>query len=83
LPLDVIERAKEILRNLEKGEYADNGQPRLSSGRQQPTLVAESPQMALFVQNEDLLRQRLKGIKIATMTPLEALNVLDELKRMC
>lgn len=83
LPLEVIERAKEILRNLEKGEYTDTGQPRLSSGRQQPTLVAESPQMALFVQNEDLLRQRLKGIKIATLTPLEALNVLDELKRMC
>jgi len=28
------------------------------------------------------LRQRLKKLNIATLTPLEALNLLDELKRM-
>ena len=32
--------------------------------------------------NDDLLRQRLKKLNIATLTPLEALNLLDELKRM-
>jgi len=83
LPVAVIDRAKEILRNLEKGEYTDNGLPRLASGRQQSVQGPESPQMALFTQDEDLLRQRLKGIRIATLTPLEALNLLDELKRMC
>jgi DNA mismatch repair protein MutS len=83
LPVAVIDRAKEILRNLEKGEYTDSGLPRLASGRQQSVQVPESPQMALFAQDEDLLRQRLKGIRIATLTPLEALNLLDELKRMC
>jgi DNA mismatch repair protein MutS len=36
----------------------------------------------LFEAPEDLLRTRLKGLNVATLTPLEALNILDDLKRM-
>ncbi|MDA8430400.1 MAG: DNA mismatch repair protein MutS [Geobacteraceae bacterium] len=80
MPADVIERAKEILHNLESGEF-EEGAPRLAKGRKQP--LRESPsQFSLFETSEDLLRQRLKKLNISAMTPLEALNLLDELKKM-
>jgi DNA mismatch repair protein MutS len=81
LPHEVIERAKEILVNLEKGEYVEGGVPRISKGKRQVAPVA-SPQLALFPEAEDALRKRLEGIVIASLTPLEALNILDQLKRM-
>jgi DNA mismatch repair protein MutS len=80
LPIEVIERAKEILRNLEKGEYTEGGVPRIA--RSKKISSAPTSQLSLFVEAEDLLRKRLKEIEISTMTPLEALTMLDELKRM-
>jgi DNA mismatch repair protein MutS len=80
MPSDVIERAKEILRNLESGEF-EEGAPRLAKSSKQPAREP-SPQFSLFETSEDQLRQRLKKLNIATLTPLEALNLLDELKRM-
>jgi DNA mismatch repair protein MutS len=81
IPLEVIERAREILRNLEHGEFAEGGLPRIAKGKKggQP---ASTPQLSLFETTEDMLRARLKGLNVATLTPLEALNILDELKRM-
>ena len=80
MPVDVIERAKEILLNLEKGEF-EEGAPRLAKSSRKPTREP-SPQFSLFETSEDQLRLRLKKLNIATLTPLEALNLLDELKRM-
>lgn len=80
LPADVIDRAKEILRNLEKGEYAEEGVPRITKNERKP--VQQSPQLALFSETGDPLRDRLAAISIPTLTPLEALNLLDQLKRM-
>ena len=80
MPADVIERAKEILRNLENGEF-EEGAPRLAKSSKKPQ-KEPSPQFLLFETSEDQLRQRLKKLNIATLTPLEALNLLDELKRM-
>ncbi|MHC1698250.1 MAG: DNA mismatch repair protein MutS [Geobacteraceae bacterium] len=81
LPFEVIDRAKEILINLEKGEYVEGGVPRISRGKRQK-MPAASPQLALFPEAEDALRKRLEGIAISSLTPLEALNILDQLKRM-
>uniref|UniRef100_A0A831XLL1 DNA mismatch repair protein MutS n=1 Tax=Geobacter metallireducens TaxID=28232 RepID=A0A831XLL1_GEOME len=81
LPVEVIERAKEILHNLEKGEYVEGGVPRISRGKKAAAPKA-SPQLSLFEQGDDLLRRRLAGLNIPALTPLEALNILDELKRM-
>ncbi|MBV5340027.1 MAG: DNA mismatch repair protein MutS, partial [Deltaproteobacteria bacterium] len=80
MPSDVIERAKEILRNLENGEF-EEGAPRLAKSSRKPPREP-SPQFSLFETSEDQLRQRLKKLNISTLTPLEALNLLDELKRM-
>ncbi|MDT8441326.1 MAG: DNA mismatch repair protein MutS [Desulfuromonadales bacterium] len=77
LPKAVIERAKEVLRNLESGEY-EAGAPRLArtaGGRKAP-----APQLSLF-EPPDPLRQRLAEIDVAVLTPLEALNLLDQLKK--
>jgi len=81
LPIEVIERAREILKNLEKGEYVEGGVPRIAKGRGGASL-APSPQLPLFAETEDPLRKRLEAIPIASITPLEALNILDQLKRM-
>lgn len=80
LPIEVIERAREILRNLEKGEYGEGGMPRIAGGKSGG--LPAPAQLSLFEAEEDLLRSRLKGMNIAALTPLEALNILDELKRM-
>jgi DNA mismatch repair protein MutS len=81
LPSSVIERSKEILRNLEKGEFSEEGVPRIAKGRRsQPS--APSPQLSLFDDRSSLLKARLEEINVAAITPLDALNLLDELKRM-
>ena len=81
LPRDVIDRAKEILRNLEKGEFEEGGMPRLAGGRKAPP-KKPSPQLSLFAPMDDELRVRLRSLDIETLTPLEALNLLAQLKRM-
>jgi DNA mismatch repair protein MutS len=81
LPLAVIERSKEILRNLEKGEFSAEGVPRIARGKR-PAPVAPTAQLSLFDDGASALRRRLEEINVAAITPLEALNLLDELKRM-
>ncbi len=75
LPHEVIARAREILKNLEGGELDEKGRPRLARGAQK-----ENPaQMGLFGVVEDKLRKELSRIDVAKLTPLEALNLLNEL----
>ncbi len=82
LPAALITRAKEILKNLEAGEYVDSGKPRLGSSKE-PDRRPPASQLSLFQNSgDDELRKRLQEIDISAMTPLEALNVLDDLKRM-
>lgn len=79
LPSTVIDRAKEVLHNLESGEY-EAGAPRLARSKKQAR-HSPAPQLGLFEQ-PDLLRQRLEAVDISVLTPLEALNLLDELRKM-
>jgi DNA mismatch repair protein MutS len=81
LPLEVIERAREILQNLEKGEFAEEGIPRIARGKKVGSPVPSS-QLSLFSSGEDFLRKRLAGVDLSAITPIEALVFLDELKRM-
>ena len=78
LPAAVIERAREVLRNLEAGEF-ETGAPRLARSKQPPPAP---PQLGLFDRSDDPLRQRLAELDVTVLTPLEALNRLDELKRL-
>lgn len=80
LPQDVIDRAKEILRNLESGEYGAEGQPRLARRQGEPP--PQKAQMGLFSTDTDAVREKLDQTDISVLTPLEALNLIDELKRL-
>ena len=82
LPEEVISRAKEILYNLEAGEYVDSDTPRLGKGKKQP-LKEPVSQLSLFSDpRESDLRARLEAVDISSITPLEGLNLLNELKKM-
>lgn len=78
VPEEVILRAKEILHNLEKGEFDEIGMPRIARGLN----VAKNnqPQLNLFMESEDEIISELRNLDISAMTPLEALNKLNELK---
>jgi DNA mismatch repair protein MutS len=80
LPQKVIDRAKEILSNLESGELDATGMPKIASSRMSNTIPQIPSQLALFSQ-PDPIRSRLKKIKIDQLTPIEALNILDDLKK--
>jgi len=81
LPVEVVARAREILKNLEIGEFTESGDPRIAGGKGRRQ-AADSRQLSLFAPPDDGLRSRLKELDVARLTPLEALNLLDELQRM-
>ena len=80
VPMAVIGRAKEILRNLEQGELTDAGVPRLAQHNGRAT-----SQLALFgapAPPRDPLRETLAEIDVDRLTPLDALTRLHELVRL-
>lgn len=78
VPAKVIVRAKEVLANLEKGEFDAVGLPRIAQGG---AVVKQSlRQLSLFAQTEDVVVEELRQINISAMTPLKALNKLRDLK---
>jgi len=80
LPQKVIDRAKEILSNLEKSELDAMGMPKIATTKMVISKPHTPSQLSLFVQ-PDPIRSELKKLKIDRLTPLEAINILDELKK--
>ncbi len=78
LPPKVIRRAREVLGNLEGGEFDERGVPRLAHGA---GATAQPAQLGLFAPPPDPLREALRRIEPERMTPLEALVELARLKR--
>jgi DNA mismatch repair protein MutS len=78
VPADVIARAREILHNLEKGEFDEIGMPRIARGRN--VRKPANPQLSLFAEGEDIVLEEIRRLDVSSMTPLEALNILSELK---
>ena len=79
LPPEVIDRAKEVLHNLEQGEFTEGGVPKLAISRKKKS-TWDSHQRTLFQPPADPLREALKKIDPNQLTPLEALNLLSEMK---
>ncbi len=83
LPPRVVARAREVLANLEAGELDDAGQPRLALSQR---LRAELPgrQLDLFAtaadRRRDRLARELASQEVESMTPVEALVRLGELR---
>ncbi|NIR48698.1 DNA mismatch repair protein MutS [candidate division KSB1 bacterium] len=81
LPNPVIKRAKEILSNLEQDELTTNNMPKLAvsvNGVQQK----REHQMDIFERREQEIRTEIEKLDVNDMTPLEALNKLNELKNI-
>jgi DNA mismatch repair protein MutS len=79
LPKELLDRAREILKNLESSELDEIGMPKIArgKGRVSPRRVT---QLNLFQAQEDPLKKELLTIDIENMTPIEALMKLQELK---
>ena len=80
IPQQVIDRAKEILLNLERGEFDATGMPKIARTKNAAGKPKPSAQLSLFAQ-PDPIRSELKKIRVDRLTPLEALNLLDDLKK--
>jgi DNA mismatch repair protein MutS len=97
MPREVVQRAEAILANLEKvygsGEIVPSGDIK-HRGRcaAQRVAVAESAaqaeqsiQLSMFQLDDPVLvaiRDQIKDLDINSLTPLEALNKLNEIKRI-
>jgi DNA mismatch repair protein MutS len=77
LPDSIIGRAREILFNLEQGEFDDSGQARLAHAHHHERL---SQQMSLFSPVESRVVDELRGLDIDRITPVEALATLAAFK---
>ncbi len=80
LPDDVLERAREILGNLEHNAVDEVGGPKLA--RSKGRSASSSSQLDLFGAREGPLTAELRTIDPATITPIEALNELDRLRKL-
>jgi DNA mismatch repair protein MutS len=77
IPEDVIRRSKQILTDIEKDGHS-TGRPR--STRSNPGTVAGQIQMDLFQRPDHEVVERLRHIDVSRTTPMEALNLLNELQ---
>jgi DNA mismatch repair protein MutS len=73
LPGEVLDRAKEILQNLENDESAEFGK--------QAPLTEKTQQLALFPLEQETILNELTAVDLASTTPLQALNLLYEWQR--
>jgi DNA mismatch repair protein MutS len=79
LPPAVIERASEILDNLEGREADEAGMPHVASSRKKKE-KEETQQLHLFGGQDHRLKEWIKKLDIPSMTPLEALIEINKLK---
>jgi|WetSurMetagenome_2_1015567.scaffolds.fasta_scaffold08176_4 DNA mismatch repair protein MutS len=77
LPAFVTNRAKEILRNLESKELTPY---ELKKEKLRKLQIPEN-QMSIFEFQDDKLRGELNDLEIDKLTPIDALNKLNELKK--
>ncbi len=76
LPGELIQRAREILRNLEKNELDTAGAPRLARSSKAKPATSEPLQMSLFEPEPSPILEELGELAIDDMTPRMALDLL-------
>ena len=84
IPVEVIDRAKEVLGNLEQQSLDIDDRPALARSTAKPKdgegRKAASIQLDFFQSINDEIYRELKNLDLDAMTPLEALKLLAELK---
>lgn len=89
LPAEVLERAKEILSNLEAGGLDPAGTSTIGKVKRSQKILKNNLQLTLFTpisspeppSQPHPVIEELKGLNVNTLTPLEALNKLAELQK--
>lgn len=82
LPEEIIKRAREILFNLERQEFDEQGRPRLAyhqlnqKDKSQPWLFPEDRERAALEE----IKQMIKELDLENMTPLQAFQLLAKWK---
>jgi DNA mismatch repair protein MutS len=76
-----VARAQEILRNLERTEFDREGRPRLARSEQPAPPAEGGRQLALFAGIEESVLEDLRRLDLEHLTPLQALALLDELRK--
>ncbi|PIF06062.1 MAG: DNA mismatch repair protein MutS [Draconibacterium sp.] len=81
MPKSVIKRAEQILKKLEGGNVKENlAKPLVEIGEQR-----EGMQLSIFQLDDPVLKQirdEIAGLNINNLTPIEALNKLNEIKKL-
>jgi DNA mismatch repair protein MutS len=78
VPPEVVQRAEQILREFERRGVQGAFQPPTSDA---PTIRTKKLQLTLFEAEEHPVLEALRTLDITTLSPVEALLKLDELKR--
>ena len=78
VPKEVVDRAREILTELEAAHLDPSGKPRITPAAPGPSV--RTVQLTLFEGAGSALLEELKRLDLDRMTPLEAMNKLRELK---
>ena len=79
LPAQVINRAEEVLDNLENDGLDVSGLPRLA--RTQKKSTAAETQLHLFAPPDSGLADEIRDLDLNAITPLQAMNMLADLKK--
>ena len=80
IPGFVVERAKDILSNLESNAVDSQDMPRLAAGGE-PGEPGGPIQMTLFSNMGDILAEAVRRLDLDNMTPVQALTRLTEIKK--
>ncbi|HHT9106601.1 MAG TPA: DNA mismatch repair protein MutS [Candidatus Wujingus californicus] len=80
IPKEVIQRARIILDNLEAATLDINGKPKFAPLNAAQT-KKEPAQLRLFASKQDVIIEEIKRLDTTRISPIEALNKLDELKK--
>lgn len=79
LPQPVINRAKQVLKELETGQEVT---PKTKAPKKARKEEPPAPQISLLPSAESEIEERLKKVDVNTLTPIEAMNLLFELAKM-
>lgn len=83
VPDHVVSRAHEILKNIEQGEFTRNGEPAIAvSARKKKEEKHHPSQLPLFRRQDDPLRSLLQEVRPDRLSPLEALQLLYEVRNL-
>ena len=80
IPKEVIQRARIILNNLEAATLDVNGKPKFAPMKSAQD-KKQTAQLKLFVSKQDMVIEEIKKLDTTKISPIDALNKLDELKK--